>query len=302
MESAPRPSPDGCVAALGLRIVGAVSGCADVDDAREAAAGGHLHHRVSPRLDRDRRTTLDTLARQTGTFTVQFCRTGADVQSMLSAASLRGFDAVAFVNTTGNLGLPDLPAFLAGSRTDMACRDTQRRRHLSRRTGVSRHARERVPHPRRRVLGDAIVENPTHPASAMLGQRFAIFDEIYRFVRGNRGQATMLLSLDRQPLDGLPGQGEPADLPLAWAKAHGAGRVFYTALGHRDDVWRNVSYRQHIGAGLQWVLGLPPGLLCAVGGASRRRRPSDRRTLVIWWTLDLRGFALRGENRANRAQ
>src|SRR6476661_6592429 len=56
--------------------------------------------------------TLDALARQAGTFTVQFCRTGADVQSMLSPASLRGFDAVAFVNTTGNLGLPDLPAFL----------------------------------------------------------------------------------------------------------------------------------------------------------------------------------------------
>ena len=201
--------------------------------------------------------TLDALARQSGTFTVQFCRTGADVQSMLSPASLRGFDAVAFVNTTGNLGLPDLPAFLAwiaeghGFAGMHSASDT----YHDEPAYLDMLGNEFLTHGAESSV-EAIVENPTHPAAAMLGQRLAIFDEIYKFVRGNRGQVTMLLSLDRQPLDGLPGQGEPADLPLAWAKAHGAGRVFYTALGHRDDVWRNASYRQQIGAGLQWVLGL----------------------------------------------
>ena len=202
--------------------------------------------------------TLDALARQAGTFTVQFCRTGADVQSMLSPASLRGFDAVAFVNTTGNLGLPDLPAFLGwiaegpGFAGMHSAADT----YHDEPAYLDMLGNEFLTHGAESSV-DAMVENPTHPASAMLGPRFAIFDEIYRFARGNRGQVTMLMSLDRQPVDGLPGQGEPADLPLAWAKAHGAGRVFYTALGHRDDVWSNGSYRQHIGAGLQWVLGLP---------------------------------------------
>jgi type 1 glutamine amidotransferase len=66
----------------------------------------------------------------------------------------------------------------------------------------------------------------------------------------------MILSLDRQPSDGMPEQGQPADLPLAWAKAHGQGRVFYTALGHRDDVWRNQTYQQHVLGGILWSLGL----------------------------------------------
>ena len=201
--------------------------------------------------------TLDAIARQSGTFTVQFCRTASDVQTMLSPASLRTLDAVAFVNTTGNLGLPDLPAFLGwiaeghGFAGMHSAADT----YHDEPSYLDMLGNEFLTHGAESAV-EAIVENPAHAAAAALGPRLDIFDEIYKFVRGNRGQVTMLLSLDRQPLDGLPGQGEPADLPLAWARGHGAGRVFYTALGHRDDVWRNASYRQHIGAGLQWVLGL----------------------------------------------
>jgi hypothetical protein len=101
---------------------------------------------------------------------------------------------------------------------------------------------------------DALVENLTHPAASPLGARFRSFDEIYRFVRPNRGSVAMLLSLDRQPADGLATAGAPADLPLAWAKSHGNGRVFYTALGHRDDVWTNALFQQHVLGGIQWVL------------------------------------------------
>jgi type 1 glutamine amidotransferase len=32
--------------------------------------------------------------------------------------------------------------------------------------------------------------------------------------------------------------------------------VFYTALGHRDDVWQNPRYQQHVLGGLLWTLGL----------------------------------------------
>ena len=62
---------------------------------------------------------------------------------------------------------------------------------------------------------DAIVENSSHPASSPLGQRFRVFDEIYKFTKSNRGSVTMLLSLDRHPADGLPESGQPGDLPLA---------------------------------------------------------------------------------------
>jgi type 1 glutamine amidotransferase len=74
-------------------------------------------------------------------------------------------------------------------------------------------------------------------------------------VRNNRGAVTPLLTLDRFPHDGLPRAGEPGDLPLAWSKSHGSGRVFYTALGHRDELWRDAAYQQHVLGGIRAVLG-----------------------------------------------
>ena len=63
------------------------------------------------------------------------------------------------------------------------------------------------------------------------GSRFRMTDEWYRFRPAGPGR-TVLLSFDRNPPDGVGTAGEAVDLPLAWQKTHGSGRVFYTALGH----------------------------------------------------------------------
>ena len=101
----------------------------------------------------------------------------------------------------------------------------------------------------------ATVEAPSNPAVAFLGSSYRVFDEIYRFKMNNRGQVIPLLTLSMYPQDGLEHAGEPADLPLAWAKMYGTGRVFYTALGHRDEIWRDPAYQQHIMGGIRWSLG-----------------------------------------------
>lgn len=41
--------------------------------------------------------------------------------------------------------------------------------------------------------------------------------------------------------------------PCTWARRHGAGRVFYTSLGHREDVWTSEFFQQTILAGLNWA-------------------------------------------------
>jgi type 1 glutamine amidotransferase len=43
--------------------------------------------------------------------------------------------------------------------------------------------------------------------------------------------------------------------PLSWARMHGKGRVFYTALGHREDVWANPMYQSMLVGGIKWALG-----------------------------------------------
>ena len=36
---------------------------------------------------------------------------------------------------------------------------------------------------------------------------------------------------------------------------HGKGRVFYTSLGHREDVWSSQIFEQLLLGGLSWALG-----------------------------------------------
>jgi hypothetical protein len=40
----------------------------------------------------------------------------------------------------------------------------------------------------------------------------------------------------------------------------GAGRSFYTSIGHRDDIWSNDPvFRAHVVGGIWWALGLEEG-------------------------------------------
>ena len=45
------------------------------------------------------------------------------------------------------------------------------------------------------------------------------------------------------------------DFPMTWARIHGKGRVFYTSLGHREDIWTNPFFQAIALGGLAWVLG-----------------------------------------------
>ncbi len=44
--------------------------------------------------------------------------------------------------------------------------------------------------------------------------------------------------------------------PATWARLHDKGRVFYTSMGHRDDVWTSKVFGQILLGGLSWSLGL----------------------------------------------
>lgn len=60
--------------------------------------------------------------------------------------------------------------------------------------------------------------------------------------------------------------------PCTWARRHGKGRVFYTSLGHREDVWASEYFQTTIAAGLDWAGGrteadLTPNLARVAPGA-----------------------------------
>lgn len=43
--------------------------------------------------------------------------------------------------------------------------------------------------------------------------------------------------------------------PSTWARMQGKGRVFYTNMGHRDDVWRSGMFQSVLLGGISWAVG-----------------------------------------------
>jgi type 1 glutamine amidotransferase len=50
-------------------------------------------------------------------------------------------------------------------------------------------------------------------------------------------------------------QYERPAFPETWARMHGQGRVFYTSLGHRDDVWESPRFQNMLVGALSWAVG-----------------------------------------------
>jgi len=82
--------------------------------------------------------------------------------------------------------------------------------------------------------------DPQHAAVKHLPASWTVFDEIYQLKNYEKSKVRELLVLDRLILnadDIKAKKATPGDYPVAWGKKFGSGKVFYTSLGHREDVW-----------------------------------------------------------------
>jgi type 1 glutamine amidotransferase len=58
-----------------------------------------------------------------------------------------------------------------------------------------------------------------------------------------------------QETGGLTGvQYQRPPYPSTWARMFGQGRVFYTAMGHREDVWTNPLFQEILFGGIAWAV------------------------------------------------
>jgi type 1 glutamine amidotransferase len=197
---------------------------------------------------------LRQIGEDSGLFDVVFARTATDVRDRLTPAGLSGIDAVFFANTTGDLGIPDVPAFLdwiAAGKAFLGAHSAADTYHESP-AFLAMLGGEFVTHGAI-VDAEVRVADPANPIVAHLAPSFRIPDEWYRFTHSGPAR-TVLLKFDRHPPDGIGTPGAPADLQLSWQKAHGSGRVFYTALGHPSAVWGDARFRTHLREGIRWAL------------------------------------------------
>jgi type 1 glutamine amidotransferase len=103
------------------------------------------------------------------------------------------------------------------------------------------------------------VEDKSSPATRHLEPEWTIADEIYQFrdESFDKSRIHPLLSIDTEKTDLKPQKMEKGKYyAVSWTREEGKGRVFYTSLGHREDVWTNPTYQKHLMGGIAWALGV----------------------------------------------
>lgn len=240
--------------AMALALVAnlAVSAYAEPKKVLVVSVTKGFRHDVIPEADK----VLGSLAEKSdGKFTVDYVRSEQDMAQKMTVEALKAYDGVIFNNTTGDLPLPDREGFLAWIKSGKgfvglhAATDTFAGfpAYTDMIGGLFKtHGAQ--------VEVECINQDRLHPATRHLTGSTFVFDEIYQMKDFHREKVHGLLTLDKHPNTGAPG-----DYPIAWCKEYGQGKVFYTSLGHRVDVIQRADILQHYMGGILWALGYESG-------------------------------------------
>jgi uncharacterized protein len=186
----------------------------------------------------------------------------------LAPENLKKYDAVMFVSTTGELPIPDPQGLLDWIKAGHAfigvhaASDTFHRwpAYIDMLGGEFDHHGAQL-------SVDCLNEDPLHPATAPLPKVWTISqEEMYQFKNYDPAKVHDLLILDKKPQAPFT----PGHFPVSWCKIFGSGRVFYTSLGHREDVWDtdtklpdrkndpeiSKTFQKHVLGGIEWALKL----------------------------------------------
>jgi type 1 glutamine amidotransferase len=98
--------------------------------------------------------------------------------------------------------------------------------------------------------------DPKFPGCAGIEGGFEMHEEWYSF----KDYAPDIHVILAQETDGMAKRGgdsvyDRPPYPATWARKHGKGRVFYTSMGHREDVWTNPVFQEILTGGIRWSLG-----------------------------------------------
>ncbi len=182
-------------------------------------------------------------------------------------------DAVIFANTTGDLPLPDRDGFIKWVENGHAfCGMHSAGDTFHGFPGYLGMVQAEFKGHGSQVPADLVAGDKAHPANAGIGQTWNLAqEEMYEFKDGSHDRTKIhaIWFLRHAPQD----VNAAAYFPVSWCRMAGKGRVFYTSLGHREDLWDDTDavkdrknspeiskqYQAHILGGIKWALGLAPG-------------------------------------------
>jgi len=90
------------------------------------------------------------------------------------------------------------------------------------------------------------------PGFEKYGAGFDLQEEWYS-LKDFRKDIHVLLVQETETMKGI--EYERPAYPATWARKHGQGRVFYTSMGHREDVWTNPIFQDILIGGISWAVG-----------------------------------------------
>ena len=187
----------------------------------------------------------------------------------LSPENLKNYDGVVFVSTTGYspLPLPDAAGFFEWLKAGHAFIGLHAASDMHGWPEYTEMIGGEFAHHGAQTNVICLNQDATHPATAMLGNSFSLsLEEIYQFKSYDPAKVHDLLIMDKHPEH----QEQSGHFAVSWCKDYGAGKVFYTSLGHREDVidadpeMKNrknsvaiaKAYQSHVLGGIEWALGL----------------------------------------------
>jgi type 1 glutamine amidotransferase len=193
----------------------------------------------------------------------------------LSPAELtaKKIDGVIFANTTGDLPLPDKDGFIKwieAGHAFMGMHSASDTFHGFQ--GYKDMLQAEFKTHGAQVPADLVAGDTAHPANAGLGGKWQIAqEEMYEFKDGShdRSKVRALWFLQHHPQKAT----ELGYNAVSWCRMADKGRVFYTSLGHREDLWSDdpalkdrknsiemsKQFQAHILGGIKWALGLAEG-------------------------------------------
>ena len=155
------------------------------------------------------------------------------LQQYLSPDKLKDYDAVVFCGTTGELPIPDKDAFfkwIADGHGFIGLHSATDTLHQTPEY-IKMIGGEFAGHGNFHPKADVENMDAKSPINAGWGKSVAINEEFYLFKNYDPTQVHLLLATTVQPYTKQAGI-----YPVSWIKMYGKGRVYYTDLGHRDDV------------------------------------------------------------------
>ncbi|MFF4045933.1 ThuA domain-containing protein [Streptomyces chartreusis] len=236
--------------ALALAVLGALLTPAGTAHAASfevlvfSRTAGFRHDAIPAGID-----TLRTLGGQN-----DFSVTATEDAGAFTSANLAGYEAVVFLNTTGDVlnaaqqtALQSYVDSGGGYLGVHAAADTEYDwPYYGQLVGAWFQS-----HP---AIQQATIrtEDRTHPATSHLGATWTRTDEWYNYRANPRPRVHVLQTLDESTYSG---GSMGADHPITWCHRQGQGRSFYTGLGHTVESYADPAFRSLLLGGVRYAAG-----------------------------------------------